>query len=262
MQKVTLHSWSKVQRWLEQYGERQKQFAFRGQSDSNWLLQTSLARHFVDNHVDEHQWRRRELKMYWKFRERLLETCQGMHEAWEELDILSLMQHYGAPTRLLDFTYDPKVALAFALEDSRGDSAIWVVDRDGLERRRKDKKLLDYCGPMHRPKYDVFHKDEEKKYRLVGSILDPKLPNDRLAAQQGCFLVPGSISRIVSPELVHAKVSLSRELVLESLRRLQEQGYDREHLFPNLEQLAKEAKRFSVVDGADYPCDGIAGAGS
>src|SRR5438874_8248315 len=34
----------------------------------------------------------------------------------QDLDWLALMQHYGAPTRLLDFTYSPFVAAFFGLE--------------------------------------------------------------------------------------------------------------------------------------------------
>lgn len=253
MENLEIKAWPRLQKWLEGYEDGQQQFAFRGQADYEWHLRTSLARHFLANRVGAREWRKRELKMYCGFRERLLATCGGIHKEWTPLEILSLMQHHGAPTRLIDFTYDPKVAAYFALEDSRGDSAIWVVDRESLEERRKKKGLLDYCGPEHRGGYRVFDKDPEGKYRLVGSIMNPKNTNDRLAAQKGCFLVPGSIAKFVSNELVHTKVKLSKDLVLKSLKHLKDQGYDRERFFPNLEQLAKDAKRFSVVNGVGCP---------
>ena len=44
MQHLTLYSWSELQKWLEQYGERQREFAFRGQADSNWHLQKAWIR--------------------------------------------------------------------------------------------------------------------------------------------------------------------------------------------------------------------------
>lgn len=187
--------------------------------------------------------------MYRIFRERLLEVYRDMHKGWEALDILSLMQHYGAPTRLIDFSFSPGVAAYFALRDTRGESVIWVVDSLALEERRKELNLHEYYGPDHDPEYRMAIKD-----RLVGSIRMAKHPHERLAAQQGCFLVPGSISKPVSAELIHAKVKLSEGLVTESLRRLKGLGFDHADLYPKIKRLAREAKRFSVTGAADFPC--------
>src|SRR5216684_3693164 len=41
---------------------------------------------------------------------------------------LALMQHHGAPTRLLDFTWSPYVAAFFALERATSDAAIWAIN--------------------------------------------------------------------------------------------------------------------------------------
>jgi len=54
-----------------------------------------------------------------------------------KLSWLAIMQHYGAPTRLLDFTYSPFVALYFALRAREGDEAthaeIWAIDAAVLQ---------------------------------------------------------------------------------------------------------------------------------
>lgn len=51
----------------------------------------------------------------------------------DDLEWLALMRHHGVPTRLVDFTESPMVALYFALEtEGDGDFAVWAFDRDAL----------------------------------------------------------------------------------------------------------------------------------
>ena len=254
MREIKINSWLELSDWLDGFKPAEKKFAFRGQADAEWHLTTRLARHFLDNHVNEHQWRLRERKMYCHFRTRLLKTCPHMYDDWPPPAILSLMQHHGAPTRLLDFSYDPKVAAYFALEDSRDRSAIWVVDCPFLEQRRQEKGLDPYCGPTHEPDCREFQKDPDGRYRLVASILESTHSHGRLVAQRGCFLVPGSISEWVDESLVHTKVELSADLVDESLEHLSAEGYNRDRLFPDLDRIARQAKRSAVLGGPDCAC--------
>src|SRR5919197_1135246 len=136
MEKISLYTWDELIDWADQYNQ-QNCYVFRGQGDSLWNLSTSLARHFLKNEVAANEWRQRELKMYRMFRERLIHICPGMYDNWKPIDILSLMQHHGTPTRLLDFTHSPLIAAYFALRDARGDSAIWVIDTEFLSNKQK-----------------------------------------------------------------------------------------------------------------------------
>jgi hypothetical protein len=69
---------------------------------------------------------------------------------------LAIMQHYGAPTRLLDFTDSPYVALYFALRNrEKGESdyaEVWGIDAAALRNqaakigREADRKVREKTG--------------------------------------------------------------------------------------------------------------------
>ena len=51
------------------------------------------------------------------------------HFEHEDLQLMQIAQHYGVPTKLLDFTRNPLVALYFACaEESNNDGCVWLVN--------------------------------------------------------------------------------------------------------------------------------------
>src|SRR5258707_15269530 len=57
------------------------------------------------------------------------------------LDSITLMQHYGAPTRLLDWTLSPWVACYFAVQapnESKADAAIWSFNSKELRQQNAE----------------------------------------------------------------------------------------------------------------------------
>lgn len=86
---------------------------FRGMSKSEWLPLPGLSRYTGDDESIEYN-------MVSEFLTLRPEEFAGLNSNFE---ILAKMQHYGLPTRLLDFTTNPLVALYFACEDNQKDDA-------------------------------------------------------------------------------------------------------------------------------------------
>lgn len=94
------------------------EYIFRGQANSEWTLMPSIAiSSDVDNSLLKY-----ESDMVNEF---LKKRPDEFADIKNSIDILAKMQHYGLPTRLLDVTFNPLVALYFACKDDN------VKDKDG-----------------------------------------------------------------------------------------------------------------------------------
>ena len=78
---------------------------YRGHADKDWVLLPSIFR--TPNGVE---------KEHLLFRDMVAHEPQSFFECRSALDYLVQMQHYGLPTRLLDMTTNPLVALYFACQ--------------------------------------------------------------------------------------------------------------------------------------------------
>lgn len=96
---------------------------FRGQPDAKLMLYSSLQRLWIGRKLSKHYGSYRQLidnlianSKEWNsgLVSRYLKNA-GWHET--EMSILSIMQHYGVPTPLLDFTYDINKSLFFATQN-------------------------------------------------------------------------------------------------------------------------------------------------
>jgi hypothetical protein len=131
---VELESWQDLREMIEKSlgvaRAGQPSYLFRGQSDSRWTLRPSLARQ-VPAGLGEKETREQEEVAILEFQVRahqflrISELPQGRDHV---VDWWVLMQHYGAATRLLDWTDSPYVATYFAVTgtpDAPG--ALWVI---------------------------------------------------------------------------------------------------------------------------------------
>lgn len=94
---------------------------YRGQEDNKWHLEPSIHR---DELLSKENYITNDFYIYVNQIESNAPAKEN-YAAW-----MSLMQHYGLPTRILDWSSSPLIACYFALEKNRGnsnDSSIWVL---------------------------------------------------------------------------------------------------------------------------------------
>jgi hypothetical protein len=126
MEEIRAESWLHLQEllfegsWQEELGRFRSDLVFRGQQDAASDLSTSLARLGGD-------YAEREPHLLRNFRKYAHSDLRN-ETFW---DWLALAKHHGLPTRVLDWTHSPYVALHFATATPTSfdrDGVVWVVD--------------------------------------------------------------------------------------------------------------------------------------
>src|SRR3954447_15428301 len=123
-----LHSDSMIPQQADQGGHFRAPFVFRGMSDSEWPLATSLER--LKSPSDKV-----EPALLRSFRKYAPRGTFARNSDWEAL---SVAQHNGLPTRLLDWSVSPLIAVHFATAEREYFSkhgVVWCVDVMALRDR-------------------------------------------------------------------------------------------------------------------------------
>lgn len=188
---------------LERFQAQPLKWIFRGQMCASWPLRPTIERH-----VPVADLLAAELKMYDDFRGRAHLYTNVLPKWDDDVSWLASMQHHGIPTRLLDWTYSPLVALFFAVVEPAKDncaSSLWAIDLERLNDHvstigQELFSLLGrtrYSDPSHFRRvafpYDAgtglmnMSWEEEPDRGFVVPIL-PQFQSLRLSSQQGLFL--------------------------------------------------------------------------
>lgn len=184
-------SWAELK---SQFSDRPL-WAYRGQSNAGWALETTLHREASRNEtLYRMSLRSREDWLLYQFRRFAHHYRSDLPPEEDVLDWFALIQHYGGPTRLLDFSYSLYVAAFFAVESAVGDAAIWAVNLPTLEMATYER--LDFwpsggIDDMRRANNDKFHELNRAPNKIQTVIhVEPDRMHERMYLQQGLFLAP------------------------------------------------------------------------
>ena len=178
----------------------------------------------------------------------------GMSLPSDDWGWLFLMQHYGAPTRLLDWTEGELQALYFAVRGNRGknDAAVWALDPYELNWRVIEK---NWIIPPSAPGVSERDKERVKPWlppRYARRVHLPRLPlaiypthtTLRISAQRSCFTIHGSdvdsldsLAKKGSRYLV--KVTIPKRYIRAIRKELEGAGIDESTVFPDLQGLGE-----------------------
>ncbi len=224
---------------------------YRGVQKSNWALVPKVYRH--DGPAKDL------LEIEDEVREEFVRRAPSLtpykpENAWEWY---FLMQHYGAPTRLLDWTEDPQVGLYFALKDSEGlhDAAVWVLDAWRLNKQKEvvgQYEVLPTGSPglskADALRYKPWLPDRfDAKQRLEEEFPVAVYPNQfdrRIAAQRSCFTVHGRRKQgldklFPASRRVLSKITIPGYAVEDLRSELENYGMDEATIYPDLVGLGR-----------------------
>lgn len=233
-------------------------WAFRGEVTTQWSLMTSLARRLQNYCPDRSLWPTRESRALRIFRRKAHNYLSDTEALRDDLRCLALMQHHGAPTRLLDFTKSPYVAAFFALEEAVGDAAVYALNTPVLwsSSPQWDSSLTrDHIDPRISGNFAKYFLNNEWPVIWFG---EPSEMDRRLVAQSGLFVMPGQLDQSLetilqgyesnAPLLI--KYVLPHEVRAQAMEALYRMNVTYASLFPDLEGLARaSAYELEVIWG-------------
>jgi len=252
---VRVKSWGQLAEVLfdepeQDIGRFRSNYAFRGVSDAAYDLETTLQRlggpyASLEPHI---------IRAFQKY------AHLEMREESSIWNWLSLAQHHGLPTRLLDWTYSPLVALHFVTDHTDKfdrDGAIWCVNfvetnehlSPALARRLVETGARVFTTGMlalDMQSLDQFDSQENSPFVV---FFEPPSLDSRIVNQHGLFSVVSDPLTALDRWLprragVFRKIVIPAQLKWEFRDKLDQSNINERVLFPGLDGLCEFLTRY------------------
>lgn len=263
---VMVNSISEYLRVIAELPDRGKRLWFRGHSKRSYKLQPNLYRNRDDK--QEEDLKKLEAQLNRRFRDRAMPFgFQGRDESSDVTELQSwwrlfTMQHYGTPTRLLDWSENAFMALCFAVLDfddgqtAEQDAAVWLLDPEqwnkiGNNNHSGILSVDEHASGPYAPLPNANqHVSSEWPIAIYGMHNSP-----RIVSQQGTFVVFAPGKPIPMEELASHKdfraraksamtcITIARQFVSAIASELNYLGFRHSSLYPDLHGLAADLKK-------------------
>jgi len=240
---------------------------YRGQADAAWRLLPSVYRN--DNPRRESEY----------FKSAQLNCPQEFPNGCSTFDALVKMQHFSIPTRLIDVTDSPLVALYFAVQNPDNVGVVYKFDPSTEMTKRYDSVSVSIIASLAnfekeldlkkvewkiRKEFPTFVMQPEDVIRTLRKsyFVEAKRENARIQLQKGSFIIVGSQIKPKSDselyersqkcielekvEMNALKIFISPALKKKVKKRLSDLGFGHSDVFPGLSSIAKSVEEMNM----------------
>jgi hypothetical protein len=242
---------------IEQFQNDHGAVWYRGCGDPNYKLQPTIYRHPTKDDPQDLLVIERKISVVFSQKSPPF-VGQPFGSPWDKM---FFMQHYGVPTRLLDWTESPFIALYFALtscprnykREATKDAVVWLLDP--ITWNQNSLNDIGFAGGIihpEEPQIKGYSPDTELDERRTAPIMIYGTYNSsRIVAQRGIFALfgksPDPMERqynnsSYSPGILQ-KVRIPKASVDSLTTSLLRKGITESAVFPDLTGLSLEIRR-------------------